>query len=93
MVEIVYGDGASHVVELGIHLRCTIEHQLITDQYHEDELAFHLVCRSVLRPWLVSGILAIMVEVGFAVVVSGEARGSSKIFLAAKDIQIARRNT
>ena len=46
-----------------------------------------------LRPWLVSGILAVMVEVGFAVVVSGEARGSSKIFLAAKDIQIAGRNT
>ena len=46
-----YGDGASHVMELGIHLRCTDEHQIITDRYHEDELAFHLVRRSILCPW------------------------------------------
>ena len=32
-------------------------------------------------------------EVGFAVNVSGEASGSSKTFLAAKDIQIIRRKT
>mmetsp|Transcript_41826 Transcript_41826/g.75331 ORF Transcript_41826/g.75331 Transcript_41826/m.75331 type:complete len:222 (+) Transcript_41826:1178-1843(+) len=51
VVEIAYWDGASHVVELGIHLGRGDEHQLVTDRYdelhHEDELALHLVRRSI----------------------------------------------